>query len=326
MKIKVIRKIQDSNKPKALDYQKEASMAPDRVRNKWYSIVHIYEDMDSAGVPKHVKLISSFIDGEIGKVNKDQIINAMSIVEGELKEHYQPDSSYDPEDSDWIQHDRFQDDMYIVKQYIESALKNKASDSVGSFYINGKLVASARYDKDSYVFFDVNGNVVSKIKSEELSLPKDKAKAWEKLTSTFGDLRDATPQPTEPSQPTQSTSATSKITRARDRAVDEKKVDEKKVDELVSLILKNGIDRVTKIYLPIFIDKSIEGQDPKSDKVKVLNNLKRYINDTDFKKLLSEHDKSTLTKALRYLDITYIDTLIRYLIINQEQRQKALAR
>lgn len=220
-------------KKKALDYQKETSMAPDRVRRKWYSILRIYEDIDTSGIPEYVELIDSFLDGKIDKVNKDQLINAWGNVEGELREYYQPDTSYDPEDRRWIQHDRFQDDMYIVESYIHSALKNKASDSTGSFYINGKLVASARYEKDSYIFFDVNGNVVSKIKSEELSLSKDRAKAWEKLSSTFGDYRGATSQPTQP------TNTTSKISKTKDKALDNNSKNES-LGKIVFENYKNG--------------------------------------------------------------------------------------
>jgi len=80
----------------------------------------------------------------------------------------------------------------------------------GSFYFNGKLVATARYDQSGYyIFFDVNGNIVGKSKSKELGLPKDRAKAWEKLATTFGDYKE--PEETKPTPVEQKTEEKPKV-------------------------------------------------------------------------------------------------------------------
>lgn len=114
---------------KALDYQKEGNVAPERVRNKWYSIVRIYEEhSEHSDLPKHVELINSFINGKNGKVSKNQLMYAWGIVEGEIGEVYEPDTSYDPSDPDWIKHDRFQDDLYIVETYLNSASTSDDND------------------------------------------------------------------------------------------------------------------------------------------------------------------------------------------------------
>jgi phosphatidylserine decarboxylase len=53
------------------------------------------------------------------------------------------------------------------------------------FIINNKLIVSANYENGFYIFYELGGLVVAKIKSERLKLPKDIGKAWEKLKQRF---------------------------------------------------------------------------------------------------------------------------------------------
>lgn len=128
----------------------------------------------------------------------------------------------------------------------------KASDSKGSFYFNGKLVATARYDRAGfYVFFDVNGNTVGKIKSKELSLPRDRAKAWEKLGVTFGDYMEPGETPAPVSKEEKSSDESSKrsikvSTKAGDGAFDKNNY-KFKVGEKVRIIKPNYIDPFEEI-------------------------------------------------------------------------------
>ena len=56
------------------------------------------------------------------------------------------------------------------------------------FYADGKQIAAANYNsKGFYDLFDIQGRLVKQIPSQQLKLPKENSKSWDKLIELFGD-------------------------------------------------------------------------------------------------------------------------------------------
>jgi hypothetical protein len=57
-----------------------------------------------------------------------------------------------------------------------------------SFKINGLLVVACNYNpRGFYEFYGLGSEIVAKINSPKIKLPKDNSKAWAKLYDTFSD-------------------------------------------------------------------------------------------------------------------------------------------
>jgi len=59
----------------------------------------------------------------------------------------------------------------------------------GKMKINGVLIGSCNYNehRKQYEFYDTQARITATISSDRIKLPKDNAKAWEKLDTIFGD-------------------------------------------------------------------------------------------------------------------------------------------